>query len=217
VSQPQYGTGIGSAAVNTIYPPINAMCQFAYGSNNIAMYSTNVTHPYSREFVLQIPVQQGASDPISVAAQTVRGVINPQYWAMEKFIRTQGMENPDFNDSDSIDPLDYWDQEMNIAINQPQAGNAATGQVVYGSHSFKDSAGNYWNTGLHNQITTFFWAPIGYEDANVDYGIYKGNMRMIITFAIAPTVSLNMFFLHYYLIAFMMIGNGTCQTNIQLP
>jgi hypothetical protein len=215
-TQPQYNSC--ATLSGTAWPPANSMCQFAYGWNNISIWDTNVTQPMSREIVQQTPVMMGNTAPPSIAASPLRGIINPQYWVMEKFIRTQGMEVPDFNDCDSLDPLDFWDQEMGLPIGSQQANATPTATtIIYGSNSVQDSANIFWNTGLHNQITTFFWAPIGYEDSNIDYGIYKGNMRMITTFGYTPSVKLNFFFLHYYLISFMMIGNGTCQTNIQLP
>lgn len=209
---PQYGVGPlpGTAA----WPPRNAMCEFAYADNRIALIQTNVTHPTSRNFELEMPTIVPGGDPRTIAAQTQRGVFNPQYWAQEKINRTQGVECPDFNDCDSLSALTIWQQQMMLPVGYSVAGYV--NPVTYGGHAILQGNNTLTNAGPIC-TTSFFWPPIGYEDANTDYGIYKANMRMKITFAQIPQVSLNIYMLHYYLIAFLMIGNGTCQTNIQLP
>lgn len=213
-SQVQYGSG--TLPNGTAWPPRNALCEFAYGDNHVSQYKTNVTTPYSREFTMELPIMWPSTDPISIANQTTRGVINPQYVTNQKFLSSQGMENPEFADCDSYDPLDVWDKQMSIPVGYVQPGQTAP-SVVYGGHAISFSNGTVFNVGLHNYITTFFWPPIGYEDVNIDNGIYKGNVRMTINFGVVCPGYLNFYFLNYYRIGFMMIGNGTCQTNLQLP
>lgn len=215
-SQPQYGVA-NVLPATTNWPPPTAFCEFAYGDNHITQYQATVTHPYSRTFTMNLPTIIPSGDPLTISFAPARGVINPEYWVSEKFLRTQGMENPDFVDCDSLSFTDYWEQQQGTPMGYIQPGN--TNQTtVYGSHSAYSTTYPTiaTNVGMHNNITTFFWAPPGYEDENKDYGVYKGSVRINITFNPPPQIPLTIFFLNCYRIAFIMIGNGTCNSNIQI-
>ncbi len=223
-SVPSYGVA-NVLPANTNWPPRNTICEFAYGDNHVSQYLATVTHPYSRTFTMNLVDNIGSGDPWNIVNVNRRGVMNPEYWVSEKFNRTQGMENPDFVDCDSLSFQDYWDVQQAMPIGSPSNWNGISATpneaIVYGSHSILPSVtpGNLnavWNVGMHNNITTFFWPPPGFEDENKDYGVYKGSVRISITFSHKPPIPLNFFFLNCYRISFIMIGNGTCNSNIQI-
>lgn len=220
------------------------MSPFAFGYCNMSRMQTIITEPTKREYVREFRPEP----PLCYTPdwqwdnQTEWGYLNHQYYIQEKNHMQGSFREPDFNDLDSMSPMELWEvagmpphgcvfHPANIC-NQggqgaPPVANfpdgtgppVATPQVplkMLGAHSFRFADNVVCNRGPHNQFNSFLWQACGYDDNGTDFGIFFGTLRTHIDFRDQIPTPLIIYGMNKYLITIGYNYNGTGQTDLLL-